>query len=147
MYISLMLVILQVFLIAMIASPITELFNTHTQSLVGLVLIALSGLLAVASLLHMQAGTFTIMPEPSRSSSLTTTGPYGYVRHPMYSAVLLGAVGASIAHAETPYLILTAALACVLLVKIRREESLLSTRYPEYAAYKLRTKKIIPYLH
>lgn len=64
----------------------------------------------------------------------------------MYLGVLLCGLAACLAYGSAAKWGLLALLAGVLLLKIRREERLLLARFPDYAAYRRRTKAIIPYL-
>src|SRR5580765_8045052 len=69
------------------------------------------------------------------AGGLVTTGPYRYIRHPIYTAILYFLWAGIAAH---PSLV---ALAVVLLataftaVRIVAEEKLLVTMYPEYGSY------------
>jgi protein-S-isoprenylcysteine O-methyltransferase Ste14 len=87
------------------------------------------------------------LPEPSRQAKLVTRGPYRWIRHPMYTAVLL-MTGALVLDAPGrervgAWLLLVADL----LVKLHFEESLLAARFPEYSAYRKRTKRLIPFAY
>jgi protein-S-isoprenylcysteine O-methyltransferase Ste14 len=62
--------------------------------------------------------------------SLVTTGPYRWIRHPMYTSVLLGA----------------GALALVLLMKSILEERWMREQHAAYAAYTLHSKRFLPWL-
>lgn len=92
----------------------------------------------------MRAGTFTVVPEPRSTAQLVTRGPYARVRHPMYTAVLLGALGAALMRNSAIDWIACVLLVVVLLLKINREEQLLMTRYPEYVDYRSRTAALVP---
>lgn len=79
--------------------------------------------------------------------ALVTTGPYRWVRHPRLLNALLIAAGAALAFAAGLALVLLALLTGVSLVLIRAEErSLLEERGEEYAAYRQRTWRLIPYV-
>ena len=75
---------------------------------------------------------------------LVTTGPYRVVRHPIYTAVCLFALAGALAHIS----FIAAGLAIVVimgaLARILAEEHLLLRRYPEYAQYAARTKRMLP---
>ena len=78
------------------------------------------------------------------SGGLVTRGPYGYIRHPIYTAVCLFIWPAAIAHGSWAAVGLAAALTAGAIVRLLCEESLLRLQYPEYAAYAVRTKRMIP---
>lgn len=79
-------------------------------------------------------------------AELVTTGPYRYVRHPIYSGITLGMIGTSIA--ISPYW-----LAAVVLLggyfaySATVEERNMERLFPEmYPAYKRSTKMLVPFL-
>ncbi|KXZ46846.1 hypothetical protein GPECTOR_40g580 [Gonium pectorale] len=87
------------------------------------------------------------LPEPRKKHDLVTDGIYGYARHPMYGGLLLFSAGlAVLTHSETR-LALAALLWWILENKVTLEEQALSARYPEYAEYRERVKKFLPYIY
>ena len=144
---SLVLVIAQFFLIAMMASPVSELISTRPAALIGALLIIDGIYIAIWALISMRRGTFRVMPEPAAKAQLTQSGPYRWLRHPMYSAVLLAALGAAISHASLEHWLIFLALIVVLLLKIHREEQYLLATYDEYADYTTSTKALIPFIY
>jgi len=143
---SLILVIAQFVLIALILSPIRDLVVLDIRSLIGLTLIGLATLLAVWALLSMSSGTFRVLPEPAEDARLTVTGPYQFVRHPMYSAIILASMGATLSHGTLKHFIVLLLLIIVLLIKLNREESFLLSRYEDYEDYRKGSKALIPYI-
>lgn len=96
------------------------------------------------TLRHNTLGNFNIRLEPKTQGRLIVTGPYQWVRHPMYTALLLGA-GALVW--QTPVLyhaLLLTALVVVLFVKSILEERSLVARWPEYVSYQHHTWRFIP---
>ncbi len=144
---SLGLVAAQFVLIALVASPVTALFTSDIVSIVGLMLIVLAVLLAIWALKSMSSGTFQVLPEPTNNSQLTMSGPYRFVRHPMYSAVILAGLGAALSHSTLWHASVLIALVVVLMFKIHREESLLLSRYDSYANYRERSKALVPFIY
>lgn len=104
----------------------------------GLVLLVLAGLSLVL------ARSMTVFPRPREAATVADGGVYRRVRHPIYGAVLLVAVGSSLA--ESPLgLIPTGLLAVVFDLKVRVEERWLQERLPGYARYRERTpRRFIP---
>lgn len=86
------------------------------------------------------------LSEPRPGVPLVTTGPYRWVRHPMYLGQALIAVGAplTLGCRVTPWLALPAIV--VLAMRIAHEESALARTYPEYPHYAAQAKRIFPFL-
>ena len=78
--------------------------------------------------------------------ALVTRGPYRFLRHPIYAAVLLFLSAAIVSHLSLVNVLLALIAACAVAVRIVAEERLLIGRYPEYPAYAARTKRVIPYV-
>lgn len=80
------------------------------------------------------------------SGGLVTRGPYRWLRHPIYSAVLYFLWAGMAAH-PSPSGILVAFLASVFLgVRMFAEERLLREMYPEYAEYARHTARVLPFI-
>ena len=80
------------------------------------------------------------------AGGLVTTGPYRWLRHPIYAAFLLFVGASMISYPGAVNLMLGGVVAAMTAVRIVAEERLVVERYPEYAAYKARTKRIIPFV-
>ena len=97
------------------------------------------------TLLHNRPGNFNIRPLPKSDGLLVTDGPYRWVRHPMYVALLLAMTSFNLAapglHAGWAALF---ALLAVLAAKARLEERLLRVSFPAYAEYAARTPGFLP---
>jgi protein-S-isoprenylcysteine O-methyltransferase Ste14 len=77
---------------------------------------------------------------------LVTTGPYRFLRHPIYAAILLF-LWAGIATNLSPVSVAPGLVATAMLfLRMVFEESLVRQRYPEYADYARRTKRLVPFL-
>ena len=116
-------------------------------TVLGIVLMLLGGALAVGGLIALGNNNLTALPFPKEDASLVTRGPYAIVRHPIYSGLIVGAVGWAL-YLEAPLTLLFAAGLFVLFdLKTRREEAWLVERFPEYRAYRQHTKKLLPWLY
>lgn len=84
-------------------------------------------------------------PTPVEGSTLVDRGPYGWVRHPIYTAVALAAIGSM---ARTPSVTgLAAAIALVVFLdrKAAHEERLLTAAHPDYPDYAARVRgRLVP---
>jgi protein-S-isoprenylcysteine O-methyltransferase Ste14 len=143
-------VLLQLVLMALVGvSALTGVYWPESiaggLAIVGFALIAAALLLLIlagASLVFARSGT--IFPRPRQGASVAESGVYRRVRHPVYGAVLLLAVGWSLA--ESPLgLIPTALLAVLFDLKARVEEDWLEEQLPGYAQYRQRTpRRFVP---
>ena len=78
---------------------------------------------------------------------LVRSGPYAYLRHPIYSGVLLGIVGTALAVGEWRCIVALMVMGTNYFVKARREERVLAGGFGEtYAEYKRRTGFFLPRL-
>ncbi|HUK63708.1 MAG TPA: isoprenylcysteine carboxylmethyltransferase family protein, partial [Dongiaceae bacterium] len=77
---------------------------------------------------------------------LVTKGPYRWLRHPIYASFIWFVWTAVIDHPGMIHAALAAVATAATAVRIVAEERLVVERYPEYAAYKSRTKRIIPFV-
>jgi protein-S-isoprenylcysteine O-methyltransferase Ste14 len=120
----------------------------------GTALVAIGAALGAWTLTANRPGNFNVRPEPKAQGHLVTSGPYRYVRHPMYLAVLVIAAGFAIGYSDTGHwrgvdaarAALWLALALVLHLKADVEERELRAKYPQYADYARRAKRIVPFV-
>lgn len=139
---SRLLVSSQLLLIVLIAFP----FHPAQLSVLNVGLFVIGMMVAIAAITVMPSRSFSVMPEPRSGAVLVTRGIYRHIRHPMYLALLLCGLAACLAYGSGLKWTLLVLLAAVLMAKIRLEERLLLARFEDYAAYRMRTKALIPYL-
>jgi protein-S-isoprenylcysteine O-methyltransferase Ste14 len=97
--------------------------------------------------LRRNASLPMMAPTPNARVGLVETGLYRYIRHPLYTGVLLAGFGTAIAHGHVLMLGLALVLTGFFTIKARYEESLLRRAYPQYAAYMKRTGRFLPGLN
>ena len=108
--------------------------------------IALAFVLKGWTIAHNRPTNFSIFPEPRANARLVTTGPYAYVRHPLYVALIVFAAGVALGWNTPIHWSAAVALAIILDRKSRREEQLLRARFPAYESYAARTPRLVPRL-
>ena len=138
------LVALQFLLFAALALWAAPAFLGSRAGVVAWALAAAAAGLGAWALGSNHPGNFNIHPAPKAGGQLVQQGPYRWLRHPMYSAVLLGgAACVAAAGGWLPWACLVA-LAAVLGAKATLEERWLLVHHPGYAAYRTRTSRFLP---
>lgn len=138
------LVALQLLLIGGLALWAAPAFLGGRAGPVAWVLAAASAALGLWALGSNRPGNFNIHPAPKVGGRLVQQGPYRWLRHPMYSAVLLGGAAAVAAAGGWVAWGGLGALALVLGAKARLEERWLLAHHAGYAAYRARTARFVP---
>jgi protein-S-isoprenylcysteine O-methyltransferase Ste14 len=87
--------------------------------------------------------------EIRREHTLIVSGPYRWVRHPMYSDMILWLVSFVLITANWFYaLTLCIGLSILFIIRIPDEEKLMTERFGEpYRNYMNRTKRLIPFIY
>ncbi len=149
------LVVLQVLLMALI------LLGPRTWPQIGLAALplppawsALAYALMVAGAALLFAGlaslgrpNITPLPNPREDGELRETGAYSLVRHPMYGGGVIFALGWATWVRGSLTLVYALALFVFADFKSRREEQWLRAKFPRYAAYQARVRRLIPFLY
>ena len=133
---------------ALLAVPLAFLVLTKRFFSPSPVVIALqvAGLLAVSwARLTFGMRSFRVASTPTQGG-LVTTGPYRFVRHPIYAGALVILAGVLVGHHDLGALVPVACVAFALVVRMSAEERSVLRTYPEYATYAQRTKRIIPWV-
>lgn len=134
--------------------PSLLVFSGSPAGSMALLLASSGSLLAVAGaalVLRSRAElgpAWSFVPKADRGTGLVTTGPYRLVRHPIYLGLALLVMGQALAFGSWPALmIVLSGIIPTFAWRARAEEKLLSRAFGErYAAYRQRTRMIIPYL-
>jgi protein-S-isoprenylcysteine O-methyltransferase Ste14 len=85
--------------------------------------------------------------QEERGHAVVTTGPYRYVRHPMYAAILIFVAGASLLLGSWYGALFGLVLLALLARRAVLEERTLLKELRGYAAYMARVKhRLIPYI-
>ena len=78
---------------------------------------------------------------------LIQRGPYAYVRHPIYSGLMLLGLGTAVHYATLGGFALLVLVWIGFAMKMRQEEQLMTEHFPDrYPAYRARVKAIVPFV-
>jgi len=117
-----------------------------TIHFLGVVLCGVGVLLAIWARLYL--GRNWGMPMSVKENpELVTTGPYRFVRHPIYTGILLAIIGSVLA-SSVLWLLWLAFCSYYFYTSAQKEEKLMQKEFPDtYPAYKKRTKMLVPFLY
>jgi protein-S-isoprenylcysteine O-methyltransferase Ste14 len=102
--------------------------------------------LGVWALLVMGWHNLNITPLVKQDARLVTRGPYAFIRHPMYSALLFTVWPLIIDQFSLFRLTAALILTVDLLTKLFYEENLLKQHFAGYNSYMKKTKRLIPFV-
>lgn len=112
---------------------------------VGVALISAGLAFAVWARVHLGrnwSGSVTV----KEGHELIRTGPYAYVRHPIYTGLLTAVLGTAISSGTVRALIGLVIIAASLVRKLRTEEGFMRDTFPgEYARYSAEVPALIPF--
>jgi len=120
---------------------------THARwlAVVGLVLFLLGVGIAIWARVHLGRNWGTPMSQKDEPE-LVTTGPYRWVRNPIYSGVILAGIGTALA-VNVYLLVVVALVGSYFVYSAFMEEHFLEQRLPaQYPPYKHATKRLIPFV-
>jgi protein-S-isoprenylcysteine O-methyltransferase Ste14 len=129
-------------------APLNSQFTPRTDltQLIGVAL-CLAGLLVTLWARRTLAGNWSSDVTFKQGHELTKTGPYRYVRHPIYTGLLIMFLGTAL---DAGYVRCWLGLALVFIgfwIKLTQEETLLLRHFPEtYPAYRKAVKALIPFI-
>jgi protein-S-isoprenylcysteine O-methyltransferase Ste14 len=112
----------------------------------GAILTAAGLAFSVWARVHL-AGNWSGSVTLKHDHTLVRDGPYRYVRHPIYTGILLALIGSAIARDEWRGLLAVALAFVALWRKLRLEERWLTETFgDEYARYRREVRALIPFV-
>lgn len=118
------------------------LFSTHPLAIA--LEVTAAGLMLWARV-TFGARSFHAAANPT-AGGLITTGPYRYIRHPIYTAIFLFSWSGILTNWTSIDATLGALLLLGAVTRILCEENLLVKSYPAYLAYAKSTKRMLPFI-
>lgn len=101
--------------------------------------------LMIAARIAFGARSFHAAANPTEGG-LVTRGPYRWLRHPIYAAILFFVWAAALDHHSWQSIAAALIITAGAILRMMAEEALLIEKYPEYAAYRARTARVIPFV-
>ncbi len=124
------------------------LIATHQLFSVSPVAILLQGgalLLMIWARITFGRRSFHLAANPTEGG-LVTTGPYRFIRHPIYAGVCLFTGVGVVAHWSWFALLPGAVVLAGTVIRVLCEEQLVQRRYPEYSQYASKTWRLVPFV-
>jgi protein-S-isoprenylcysteine O-methyltransferase Ste14 len=120
--------------------------NNYIRIFLGLPIIFLGFLLFIWAHYHLGKNWNAIVHKVSKPSTLITSGPYKYIRHPIYSASFITIIGFGILSANYIIFLITFCLFLILYaIRIPKEEKALIKHFKkEYIIYMKNTGRLFP---
>ncbi|MBI2853034.1 MAG: isoprenylcysteine carboxylmethyltransferase family protein [Chloroflexi bacterium] len=109
----------------------------------GAVIIGLGISGYLASLLSL-GRNWSFFASVKKDHRLVTRGPYRYVRHPIYSSMMLVFLGSGLLISNYLMLLLTPLVVFLYFLRARLEERLLAEEFPEYAQHVRQSGMFLP---
>jgi protein-S-isoprenylcysteine O-methyltransferase Ste14 len=104
-------------------------------------------IIGITAVWAFQRSKLSVFPEPNSESQLLTHGIYHYIRHPLYTAVLLVAGSLAFDHFSWMRMVAWVLLLAILLMKMDYEEGLLMQKFPAYSDYMKKSWRLIPWIY
>ncbi len=108
--------------------------------------VALIGLLVIALAILQLDKNLTPFPSPKENGTLIQTGLYKFVRHPIYSGIILSTIGLGFFYGSMFKISIGIILWVLFFFKSKYEETMLSKHFNEYEAYTKITNRFFPFL-
>jgi protein-S-isoprenylcysteine O-methyltransferase Ste14 len=142
----------RIFLVVAVILLINFFGNYQTQAVfgpagqaIGVVLVAVGIAFAIWARRHLGTN-WTGYPAMKENHELVTSGPYSFVRHPIYTGMLLAVFGSALVSGVI-WLLFFIVFTIMFIWRIKVEEGFMMKLFPDvYPEYKKRTKALIPFV-
>ena len=120
--------------------------RTLPVGIAGLLLLVAGLAIAVWARVHLGTN-WTAQPAIRENHTIVRTGPYAFVRNPIYTGLLTGLIGTAIATGTVLSFLIVLVIFVLFLVKIRMEEQFLIEEFgEEYEKYRREVKALVPWV-
>ena len=106
------------------------------------------GILLLWSAHHHLGRSFSSFVAFKENQTFVDTGPFRYIRHPIYTAYILNYIGGGLLAANIVLSVVPVVCFCVMIAfRVREEEAMLMEEYGErYKTYMTKTRRFLPFL-
>lgn len=113
----------------------------------SIIMILAGAFVGLWAIYTIRLGNLSIMPYVKEGGTMIAKGPYKYVRHPMYTGLILIAWALVIEHFTVGRAIFALLLTIALIVKLHIEETYLKKAFGLYSEYTKITRKLFPFIY
>ena len=118
--------------------------SNSSLALIGAVICALGVGYAIWARIHL-GRNWSPIPNVKEGHELITSGPYKLVRHPIYTGIIVAALGTGFA--IPVWFLIFFIMTIVFVWRVKVEEALMTKQFPnQYPEYKKRTWALIPFI-
>lgn len=113
----------------------------------GLAIYIASCVLTTAALMENAHAESVARLQPERAQTVCATGPYAWVRHPMYAAIIMWCVAIVLVFPCIPVALISVAVAALIVCRTLLEERMLVAGLPGYDEYRHTVRwRLIPFV-
>ena len=122
-------------------------YHESSLQIISTMLAILGLVIAIVARIRL-AGNWSATLDLKKGHTLITTGIYQYVRHPIYTGLLLMLFATMLVYLSILEILIFLFVFIMIIIRMKNEEELMTKTFPkEYLAYKRRTKKLIPFIY
>lgn len=113
----------------------------------GVVIYLLSSMLTAWALLENRYAEAVSRVQEERGQRVCSTGPYAFVRHPMYSAIVMWCVSIVMVFPNVWVALVSGAVAAAIVVRTSLEDAMLANELPGYSEYRGSVRwRLVPFV-
>ncbi len=112
---------------------------------IGLLIAVFGGMIIILALLQLNKN-LSPFPTPKEAATLLQNGLYKYMRHPIYTGIMLFLVGYGVYQNSLYKLLISLLLVILFYLKSNYEEQRLEQKFPDYKLYKNKTGRFFPWI-
>ena len=116
-----------------------------TKNPVIIIIQLFSFCLMIWARITFKSRSFHVTATPTEGG-LVTNGPYRWLRHPIYAAIIYFSWACLITFPKIDVLVAVLLVTVGLFIRMLFEEKALNKAYPEYAEYSKQAKRLIPFI-